>query len=226
MVSSVDRAYQALRAMAVDYRLKPGAKINESELAQQLEVSRTPLREALNRLSSEGFLVRDGGRGFRCRAFNAKQVFDLYEFRCELEVAAAALCCARAEDATLASFEALCETDAEVLASLPAAELIDRDEAFHEAIMHACGNDEMLRALRNLSSQIRFVRGIEREHRHARSEREHLEIARALMERDAGAAGSLLRAHIARRQDEIVEVIRRGYSRIYMAEAMQGLDMK
>ena len=223
MASSVDRAYAALRAMAVEYRLKPGERLNESLLAQQLEVSRTPLREALNRLSSEGFLVRDGGRGFRCRALNAKQVFDLYEFRCEIEVAAAGLSCARAEETTLAKLEPLCETDETVLEALTPAQLIDRDEAFHEAVMQASGNDEMLRALRNLNSQIRFVRGIERERRHTRSEREHLEIARALMRRDTAEVTDRLRAHIARRQDEILEVIHRGYSRIYMSEASKGL---
>lgn len=219
MSGNVDRAYDAIREMAVEFRLKPGERLNESQLALQLEVSRTPLREALNRLSTEGFLMRDGKRGFRCRALDTGQVFDLYEFRCEIEVAAVALACERAEDAALCALEDMCETDVAILDRLPQAQLLDRDEAFHEALMQAGGNAEMLHALRNLNARIRFVRGMERAGRHARSETEHLEIVRALRRRDVEEVRRRMRAHIARRRDEILDAIRRSYSRIYMGDA-------
>src|SRR6201987_1623649 len=65
--SVVDRVYEQLKAMSVSFELKPGERLNEGEPAKRLGVSRTPLREALNRLNSEGFLRFPPGKGFFCR---------------------------------------------------------------------------------------------------------------------------------------------------------------
>ena len=73
----VESVYQTLREMAVDFRLKPGERINEVALARALGASRTPLREALNRLVSEGFLTFEPGRGFFCRKLMVKDVYEL-----------------------------------------------------------------------------------------------------------------------------------------------------
>lgn len=64
MASSVDSIYQTVRAMAAAFEFKPEQRINESELSKNLGISRTPLREALNRLVAEGLLTAQEGRGF------------------------------------------------------------------------------------------------------------------------------------------------------------------
>ena len=61
---NVERAYQALRRMAVNFEFKPGERLNETSLTKRLDISRTPLREALNRLVAEGFLTFSLGKGF------------------------------------------------------------------------------------------------------------------------------------------------------------------
>src|SRR3546814_2307491 len=68
------RAYVALRAMAMSYRFQPGQRLNEGELARELEISRTPLREAMHRLVSEGLLALVSGRGFFARPLEVKEV--------------------------------------------------------------------------------------------------------------------------------------------------------
>ena len=83
--SIVDRVYEQLKAMAVSYEFKPGERLNEGELAKRLGVSRTPLREALNRLNTEGFLRFTPGKGFFCRELDAHEIFDLYELRKSIE---------------------------------------------------------------------------------------------------------------------------------------------
>src|SRR5690606_8809543 len=83
---SADRVYEQIKSMAITYRFRPGERINEVDLARQLNVSRTPLREALNRLATEGFLTTAPNRGFFGRPLDTKAVFDLYEFRRCLEV--------------------------------------------------------------------------------------------------------------------------------------------
>src|SRR5258708_8541307 len=96
--SIVDRVYEQLKARAVSYEFKPGERLNEGELAKRLGVSRTPLREALNRLNTEGFLRFTPGKGFFCRELDAHEIFDLYELRKSIELASIRLAIKRAKD--------------------------------------------------------------------------------------------------------------------------------
>ena len=104
-----ERAYEQLKAMAVTYQLRPGERLAELDLAKRLKVSRTPIREALNRLVTEGFLTFTPNRGFQCRPLDAKEIFDLYEVRRSLESTAARLAVERASDDELADLERFIE---------------------------------------------------------------------------------------------------------------------
>ncbi|MFV2034404.1 MAG: GntR family transcriptional regulator [Halocynthiibacter sp.] len=79
--STVDRTTDRLRQMAANFEIKPDARIKEGEMALHLGVSRTPLREALNRLVAEGFLTFRSGQGFFCRSLTPERILDLYEAR-------------------------------------------------------------------------------------------------------------------------------------------------
>src|SRR5438874_4932491 len=96
--SIVDRVYEQLKAMAVSYEFKPGERLNEGELARSLGVSRTPLREALNRHNTESLLRFVPGKGFFCRDLDVHEIFSLYEVRKAIEVAAIRLAIQRAKD--------------------------------------------------------------------------------------------------------------------------------
>src|SRR5665213_3641148 len=82
---STDRVYEQIKLMAMTYAFLPGDHINEVDLARQLNVSRTPVREALNRLSSEGFTSMLPNRGFFGRLLDPTEIFNLFEYRCALE---------------------------------------------------------------------------------------------------------------------------------------------
>src|SRR3546814_9824686 len=82
--------------MAIGYEFKPGEKLNEVALAKRMEVSRTPLREALNRLGIEGLLRFQPGKGFFCRDLDVHEIFHLYELRKVVEIAGARLSIVRA----------------------------------------------------------------------------------------------------------------------------------
>ncbi|MGH9355272.1 MAG: GntR family transcriptional regulator, partial [Terriglobia bacterium] len=140
--STVDRVYLELKAMAMTYVLRPGERLNEIELSKQFGVSRTPLREALNRLNTEGFLRFAPGRGFYCRELDAKEIFNLFELRKAVEVAAIRLSihCAKEHDIqAINSF--LDETGPEV-GDRTTHELVRLDEAFHERLMEMSENAE------------------------------------------------------------------------------------
>lgn len=218
---SADRVYEQVKAMACTYRLSPGERINEVELARQLGVSRTPLREALNRLASEGFLVATQNKGYHLKPLAPADVLHLYEFRATIEVGSLALACDRASDEELQELEAFAlesrdapDEDAQAL------RLLRLDEQFHERLAMLSRNDEFIRAIRGINERIRFVRWIDMQNRRVGTQGEHLAIIRHLIARDGAAAGVLMRRHISRRLDQITEVIRVGYGEIYTSNAL------
>ena len=93
-VRESDRVYANLRDMAITFKFKPGEHLTEVDIAKRFSVSRTPVREALNRLVNEAFLVAHG-RGFAVRDLNPKECFDLYELRLALECTAVRLAAQR-----------------------------------------------------------------------------------------------------------------------------------
>ena len=77
----VDKIYDRLKAMAVGFEIKPAERLNEVALSKALGVSRTPLREALNRLVAENLFDFRPGSGFFCRVLDPQSIFDLFELQ-------------------------------------------------------------------------------------------------------------------------------------------------
>ena len=220
--SNADRIYAAVREMAISFALKPGERIVEGALAERLGASRTPLREALNRLVAEDFVVFRPGAGFYCREIDAREIFDLYELRLILEVAAAELACMRAGQGEIEKVVAAQRVGAVGHESGTALELAAEDEAFHEAVAALSGNRELVDRLQNINRRIRFVRWIDAEAHLATTRGEHGALLDALVKRDAGACREILKRHIARRRDQVGEAIRASLSRIYLPEKERG----
>ncbi|WP_347565276.1 GntR family transcriptional regulator [Bordetella petrii] len=220
--STVDRVYSQLRSMAIGYEFKPGEKLNEVALAKRMEVSRTPLREALNRLGIEGLLRFQPGKGFFCRDLDVHEIFHLYELRKVVEVAGARLSIVRARDEDIGKLLDFLDTTGPEPGDRSVAELVDLDESFHESLLAMSGNTEMLRVLRNINARIRFVRWIDMKRGDRRnSQLEHRRIVEALQARDEAACAALLEKHIERRLDQITSAIREGYAQIYMGAQAQ-----
>jgi len=219
--STVEKVYARIRDMAIGYDFKPGERLNEVALAKSLGVSRTPLREALNRLSIEELLRFVPGKGFFCRDLDVSEVFELYELRKSLEVAALRLAMQRARDADIHAALMFLEATGPEAGELSVSQMLEFDEAFHERLMAMAGNAEMLRVLRNVNARIRFVRWIDlgRRDRPA-SQHEHHGVLDALLARDEAAGIALLEKHIDRRMDQITSAIREGYAHIYMEGAL------
>lgn len=220
--SSVDRIYKEVKAMASAYELRPGERINEGELAKKLSVSRTPLREALNRLSVEGLLEVRSGKGFFRRPLDPGEVFDLYQLRVVIECAAIRLAVQHADEAAIEALQRfLSETGGEQPART-ASELVYLDEQFHETLASMSGNAEILRVLRNINARIQFVRWIDIGRRgRTATQAEHMEIIESLRLRDTDRCVAAVVRHIERRLEEITMAIREGFSRIYLSETLR-----
>ncbi|WP_170333682.1 GntR family transcriptional regulator [Ruegeria arenilitoris] len=213
----VDDIYEQVKAMAVSFRLRPGDRLNEVALSKELDVSRTPLREALNRLVAERMFDFRPGQGFFCRPLHAQSVYDLFELRQIIEVAAVRSACAKASDEELRSLSnELYETGIDIT-GLTVEEAVSRDEAFHLGIAKLSGNAELLETLRRINERIRYIRWISMSlDRVQRSKEEHKQVMQALMNRDADAAAATLGRHIVKRMDQVQDAVRHGISNIYM----------
>ncbi len=215
--SSVDKIYDQVRAMATNFEFKPDERINEGGLANRLGTSRTPLREALNRLVAEGFLTFQNGRGFFCRSLDPAQILALYEARQAIECEALRLAVQRASDEEIAEvFEFLKETDSAYSSSSSTRDLVELDEAFHLRIVRMAKNAELERLLANVNAKIRYVRWIDMSERRGVTPAAHVRIAKALEGRDEEKAVAELRAHIGKRSEEATEAVRIAYSQLYV----------
>jgi len=211
-----EEVFLRLRDMAICYELKPGERLNEVELSTRLGVSRTPVREALYRLAQDGFLV-ESGRGYSRRALDVKETMSLFEARTAVEVECARLAASRGSEQALTDIETFLDNSVRTSTTSPVAHLVELDEGFHEHIALAANNGELLRMLKSVNERIRFIRWISMETvGEYYTQAEHRKILLALKQRDAVTAEQLIRSHIGRRNDQIVQAITTGLARIYL----------
>ncbi len=216
-LSRVDHLYLLIKEMAISFEFKPGERINEVELAARLGASRTPLREALNRLVAEEFLTFQQGRGFFCRQLKPREMFELYQFRSVLEVAAVRLTCENATEDDVQELAAFLDETGPEDGGRSSEQLVSLDEVFHQKLMTLSRNKEMSRVLDNVNARIKYFRWVDMDARRTKTQGEHRQIVDALQARDADLAARLMDAHISKRLDQITAAIKESYSRIYMA---------
>lgn len=220
--NSVDRLTAHLRRMAADFEIRPEERIREGAMAKALSVSRTPLREALNRLVSEGYMTFSAGQGFFCRALTPEQIFDLYEARAAVECEALRLAAGRAAASDIEAVrkqldasERLYEETTERLT------LLEMDEAFHLSLVRLSRNAELERMLININGRIRYVRMIGLKMTRGDNDSKgrmmaHRTIVQALADDDLNAALASLRAHIELRKEDATQAVRDAFSQIYV----------
>jgi DNA-binding GntR family transcriptional regulator len=175
---------------------RAGDRLREEEVAQRLNVSRTPVREALGRLAARGFVQPAAGRGVIVRNLDISEVLELYAMREILEGAAARLAAEHAShleiDAMTDIEQALTETSGD------AAEMARLNRAFHEAICRAARNRYLDSASKELQDWIALLgpTTFSVTDRPETSHREHQAIISAIAARDSDEAEKLARAHI------------------------------
>ena len=207
--SLAERAYARLKAEIQEFALVPGDRFTEVEVGRRLGVSRTPVREALLRLRSEGFLDVESKTGWFVRPIDFGRIDALYDLRVILELASVARLCAQ-DVRSHPGIEAL-----KAAWLVPAAERLDDaravgalDEAFHTALVHATGNPEVARVHADVTDRIRIVRRLDftRGDRIEATYAEHAKILRAVMQRKPDQARLLLASHIEQSKTEVRKI--------------------
>lgn len=211
--SMEERVYDEIKRMSINYLPKPGQRINEIDVSKQLGVSRTPVRQALSRLNTEGFVRFAPGEGFYIRELNQKEVVDLYELRKAIEFHGVKLSISQAKDEDIEALRKFVSSTGLQSEDRTREELVSLDEEFHERLVALSGNQELVRLIRNVNERIRFFRSIGIESISlSQRQKGHEKIVAAVSERNLNNAVELLGMHMSRRLET---AIREGILHIY-----------
>ncbi len=203
------QAYQRLRDKIITLQLPPGAPIPEAALMDELQLGRTPIREALQRLSCEGLVVLRPRRGAFVAGLSILDLQQLFELRRVLEGQAAALAAERATDLDLNALEAaLARLDQAEAGGDPQAH-IEIDRAFHQALARAARNrflQSTLGRLYNLNLRLWYL-ALDKIGPMQSAIEQHRRILDAVRRRDPQQAEALMQAHIIAFQARVKELL-------------------
>lgn len=205
-----EQTYDALRQAIVQGRVRPNQRLIESDLAEEYGVSRTPIRESLQRLSAEGLIV-PARSGWSVREHSLDEIRDIYEVRTALESYAVRLAAERGDPAMLDEVTAIVRTRA--FAPPPEGErgqLVSANDRFHTAISIAAGNDRLrLQIKQNAEYFFNYqIANLYTAEEIRRSAAQHEAISTALVHRDADGAERLMREHIGEALAVILDRLR------------------
>ncbi|WP_237213669.1 GntR family transcriptional regulator [Falsiroseomonas oryziterrae] len=195
-VSRAERVYRLLREGIRTGAYRPGQRLREVQLAEELATSRTPVREAIRRLEADRLVESLPGRGYAVTQLDEARIRELYQFRAALEGAAAELAALQATDLDIATLDAT--LDAMRAASDDAARAAALNRRFHQAIYDAARNVFLNQAIQAMSDVMALLPGTtyRKPGRVAQVVMEHEAVLGAIRRRDPVAASTAMRAHI------------------------------
>jgi len=204
-----DAVFETLREAILKGVLAPEQHLMEMQLAYQLGVSRTPVREAIRLLELEGLVNMVPRKGARVAAISEKNLCDVLEVRKALEELSARLACARMTDETLEELDRVNKKFIESCNTDDVVQIASFDEAFHSLICQSSENEKLILLLKQLQNQMYRYRI---EHIKVKSSRaelieEHKQIIQALTLKNEEAAMKATRNHIYHQELMVMDVI-------------------
>lgn len=203
-----NRTEAVLREMILDGTIAPGERLNEVALAASLGISRGPLREAIQRLTSEGLLTVITHRGAFVRTFSRAEVVELYELRAALELHAVRLACRRATDDEIEDLAALLDETQERI-SETSNRAYPPELDFHLRVVMLASNPALLNRTLETQRQLSLARSIsaKRPLRARAAVVEHDQLVNALKQRDRNLATGLMEEHLEHSMHSALEAL-------------------
>lgn len=211
--------YLLLRARILDFKLLPGIKISDKEIAKELGVSRTPVREALIRLVGHGLVTSLHNRGFKVREFSIKEVKDIYTLREALEILAVKLTIHNLDNDKIQILTELIDEYPGLSASGNRNEFNKADENFHLRIAEFSDNAPLKTQLNHLHDQLALLR----RYAHLLSDnwrttyeqetyKEHIAIFKYMKQADETRAADAMSHHIQASMNSVVDAMEQNQS--------------
>jgi DNA-binding GntR family transcriptional regulator len=211
--SVTDQITAMIRKIILKGELKPGDRLNEVQISEALEISRSPVREAIQRLVKEGLVVLVPRKGAFIRKLNSKEVEDLFEARVTLETKAASLAAQRVSESQLNKFSSILDRTESALINKESSKyslvFYSLDFDFHLKIATFTQNAVLEAMIQELNAKLRLVRhrsGAEISRAREAFE-EHKKVFECIKRRDSDAAFKTMQRHLMTAREAILKII-------------------
>ncbi|TAM74490.1 GntR family transcriptional regulator [bacterium] len=209
-LSLTDRAYDAIKRRIIRLDISPGAAFTESKMAAELQLGKTPVREALMRLQREGLVEVNARAGYRATPVTLKDVKELMALRVVLECEAASLAAQEMKDAEqLRALDALCRVDYDPSDPATIERFLRANTEFHVTVARASGNTRLARALGQVLGELEriFHLGLSLTSRTAEIVHEHEDLVGAILRGDSASAREVARAQCQTSQKMVLDAL-------------------
>ena len=207
--SSRDYALRIIKDNIISLRLEPGSQISENELATEMGLSRTPVREAIRKLELEGLVTMIPRRGAEVAQITEKNLRDVLEVRRALDALAIELACERITEDELAELKKACENFELETKRGNANQVAQADVELHDIILKASGNERLMQMISKLSQQMYRYRleYVKDEANYKRLIAEHRVIYEAIRDRDRQTGAEAIKNHIDNQEKAVIRMI-------------------
>lgn len=201
-----DRAYQVLKDYIVSLPMNADVKLSETRLAAELGISKTPVREALRQLATEGLIDIQSRRGTFLVKFSSEDVKEIFDIREYLEALAVNELITKVTDEDIKKLTKLLTDSSSSALAGDKTKYSEIDADFHALLVSLSGNTRLYRIFTTIQAQIQGVRtrSIRLPGRPDKSNKEHWELLKALQERDQETAEKVIREHIRNVKEDLL----------------------
>jgi DNA-binding GntR family transcriptional regulator len=211
-----DQIYEVLKERILLGKITLGERIIESNIAEDLKTSRTPVREAFQRLVQDGLVERVPQGGVRVTVITPRMVKEVFGIRAVLEVYALELACDNIEVETIIRLKELARQARKLLSSPEANDpegliaLWKINTSFHETIYRAAGSEQLLKLVGQLNSLVRRFRFLSMRKTRIRAWDQHELIIKYLEKKDKAMLGKLMKAHVEEAASDTLKALENG----------------
>ena len=208
-ISQKEKSYKGIKQAIISYEIKPGEPLIEKQIADKLGVSRTPVREALKELKSEGLVKIIPRKGAFVAEISSRDIEEIFLLREILECTAVKMAISRIKEEDLIEIESTFNSINDDIKGKNYKNILYADIKFHNFIVNSSGNRRLCQFLGMLNEQIYRLRKLSATvpSRLSSSLKEHEGILEALKKRDKDLAEQRLRQHIRNVKDKILDIL-------------------
>jgi len=210
-ISLKEKAYKTIKNLILSAKLKPGDPLSTSRLCELLSMSRTPIRDAIKKLESEGLVSDVAGRGHFVKKLTSKDIKEIYYLRKTLEVAALKLSINNIRDEQIMKLERRfdeAEKNLDEYIKNNKLYLFNLDKDLHKLITHESMNNKLIKFLDIINSQVELIRSISAvmPGRLEKSYNEHRKLLSAIKKRDLEEAKKCLELHLDNIEENSIHI--------------------